>query len=105
MAAVVAPWAGRNHVVMGAAVPVSTNAGMSLLIANNDAMHWGQRMDYEFSEAVFKELRFSVADQVAADQRARALAWQWIADNPARFVSLMPWKVYRQWAYDGESEW
>jgi 4-amino-4-deoxy-L-arabinose transferase-like glycosyltransferase len=105
MAAVVTPWTWRNHVVMGAAVPVSTNGGMSLWIANNPNMHVGQRMDYDDRNGVYEAVGFSVADQVAADQRARALARRWIADNPDRFLALMPWKAWRLWAYDGESEW
>lgn len=105
MALVVAPWTWRNVVVMGAAVPVSTNGGISLLIANNDSMRWGQAKDYDDTDPVFREVAFSVADQVAADQRARALAREWITTHPDRFVSLMPWKLWRLWAYDGEAEW
>jgi 4-amino-4-deoxy-L-arabinose transferase-like glycosyltransferase len=105
MAAVVAPWTMRNWVVMGAPVPVSTNAGMSLLIANNDGMHWGQDRDYHHGGPVFRQLGFTVRDQVAVDRHARELAWQWMADNPGRVLALFPWKVYRQWAYDGEAEW
>jgi hypothetical protein len=50
-------------------------------------------------------VNFSIADQVAADERAKQLAWKWIRENPGEFLGLMPWKAWRLWAYDGESEW
>ncbi len=105
MAATIAPWTWRNLQVMGAPVLVSTNGGMSLLIANNNSMHVGQKTNYNDSDPVFKEMAHSTADQVASDRRARALAWKWIGDNPGRFLALAPWKVWRLWAPDGEVEW
>jgi hypothetical protein len=105
MVAVLAPWTYRNAVVMGKAVPVSTNGGMSLLAGNNPAMTTSLGNDYNDDSDLVRSVRFSVADQVAADARAKAAAWQWIRDNPGTFVALMPKKLFRLWASDGESEW
>jgi Dolichyl-phosphate-mannose-protein mannosyltransferase len=105
MAATVLPWTLRNANVMGAPVPVSTNGGISLLIGNNDDMYWGQVRSYVQDAALVKEARFSVADQVQADQRARALALGWMAQHPGQFLGLMPLKACRQWCLDGEAEW
>jgi 4-amino-4-deoxy-L-arabinose transferase-like glycosyltransferase len=101
----IAPWTLRNYHVMGAFIPVSTNGGMSLLAGNNPSMTFDLRTDYNDSDPLFRQVNFSVADQVAADQRARETAWQWIGDNPVKFVSLMPKKLIRLWLPDGESEW
>lgn len=105
MAMIIAPWTWRNMVEMGASVPVSTNGGMSLLAGNNPSMTTGLNHDFNDSDPIFRSVRFSVADQVAADRRAKLAAFGWIADNPGRFIALMPKKVFRLWAPDGESEW
>lgn len=105
MAATIAPWTWRNAVVMGAPVPVSTNGGMSLLAGNNPSMTTSLREDYNDRDPVFAEVRFSVADQVQGDLRAREAAWKWIKENPGRFVAMMPKKLFRLWAFDGEAEW
>lgn len=105
MAMAIAPWTWRNQVVMGAPVPVSTNGGMSLLAGNNPSMTSALNYDFNERDPIFQSVKFSVADQVAADQRARSAALGWIADNPGRFIALMPKKLFRLWAPDGESEW
>ncbi|HQU80547.1 MAG TPA: glycosyltransferase family 39 protein [Azonexus sp.] len=105
MVLTIAPWAVRNHLVMGAFIPVSTNGGMSLLAGNNPSMTFDLRTDYNDSDPIFQQVNFSVADQVAADRRARTAAWDWISENPITFLSLMPKKFIRLWLPDGESEW
>ncbi len=105
MLATIAPWSWRNHVEMHAFIPVSSNGGMSLLAGNNPAMTTSLLRDYDDSSDLVKQVGFSAADQVAADRRARAAAWQWIRENPATFIGLMPKKLIRLWLPDGESEW
>lgn len=105
MVAIVAPWTYRNAIVMGAPVPVSTNGGMSLLSANNPSMTTGLGYDFREDDDLVRSARFSVADQVAADRRAKALALAWIRENPGTFLALMPKKLFRLWFPDGESEW
>ena len=105
MLATIAPWSWRNLVVMGAFIPVSSNGGMSLLAGNNPAMTTSLFTDYDDSSDLVKQVGFSASDQVAADRRARAAAWQWIRENPATFIGLMPKKLFRFWLPDGESEW
>mgnify|MGYP001310670494 CR=1 FL=1 len=105
MVLTIAPWTLRNHLVMGAFIPVSTNGGMSLLAGNNPSVTFDLRTDYNDRDPLFQQVNFSVADQVAADRRARAAAWDWISANPITFISLMPKKFIRLWVPDGESEW
>jgi 4-amino-4-deoxy-L-arabinose transferase-like glycosyltransferase len=105
MVLTIAPWTLRNWQVMGEPVPVSTNGGISLLSANNPSMTTSLLSDFAADDDLVRSARFSVADQVAADARARALAWGWIRANPERFIALMPKKLFRLWVPDGESEW
>jgi hypothetical protein len=102
---VVAPWTARNYATFGVPVFVSTNAGMTLLGGNNPAVVGDYRRDYSTADPRFAIANFSVADQVNADQRARRLAFEWIRENPLDFLSLIPKKVWRLWAPDGEAEW
>lgn len=105
MLATIAPWVWRNQVVMGAPIPVSTNGGMSLLAGNNPGMTFSLLTDFAEGGPLFEQVNFTVADQVAADGRARAAAWGWIRENPGTFLLLMPKKFVRFWLPDGESEW
>ena len=102
---VLIPWTIRNYMVFGKFVLVSTNGGMSLLTGNNPSMVGNYRINYAGRDPLVKQAQFSVKDQVAADQRARALAFRWIRDNPSKFLALIPQKVFRLWAIDGEGEW
>jgi hypothetical protein len=104
-ACVISPWTYRNLVVMGSPILVSSNGGMSLLDGNSPAMTMSLLTDFSREAAVFSDVHFSPADQVAADGRAKAAAWGWIAANPGRFAMLMPKKIFRLWVPDGESEY
>lgn len=101
----IAPWTSRNYQVFGAFILVSTNGGISLLSGNNPSMTFDLRTDFNDHDPIFDEVKFSVADQVAADKRARSAALAWIIENPTTFISLMPKKAIRLWLPDGESEW
>jgi 4-amino-4-deoxy-L-arabinose transferase-like glycosyltransferase len=101
MAVVILPWTARNYSVFGEFVLISTNGGGTLLTGNNPSA-WG---DYTENDALVKQVPNDVAGQVANDRLATALALQWIRDNPAAFAILIPRKIWRLWAPDGESEW
>jgi hypothetical protein len=98
---VVLPWSIRNLATFGTFVLVSTNGGMTLLTGNNPSANG----DFTPEDPLVAQARFSVADQVQADRRARALALQWIRENPAQAIALAPRKVWRLWSRDGEAEW
>jgi len=101
---VVTPWAVRNYHVFGKVV-LSTNGGGSLLAGNNPSEVGEYWHDYSDGDPLIEQVKFSVEDQMDADLRARALATGWIMDNPGQFVGLIPKKVFRLWAPDGEAEW
>jgi hypothetical protein len=98
---VVLPWSLRNLATFGTFFLVSTNGGMTLLTGNNPSANG----DYTPNDPLVAQARFSVADQVEADRRAKALALQWIRDNPVAAIALAPKKVWRLWSRDGEAEW
>ena len=105
MLAVIAPWSWRNYQTFGAFVLVSTNGGMSMLVGNNPSMLKDYGHDFSEDDPLVAQARWSVADQVAADERARKLAVGWIRSHPGDFIRLIPKKVFRLWAPDGEAEW
>lgn len=103
--AVVLPWSLRNYKTFDAPVFVSTNGGISLLMANNPSMKGKWTTDFAPHDPLVKEANFSAADQIAGDRRARAIAIGWIKANPVEFLALMPQKAFRFWIPDGEAEW
>jgi hypothetical protein len=101
MAIVILPWTARNYVVFSDFVLISTNGGKTLLSGNNPSA-WG---DYTENDALVKQVPNDVTGQVADDRLATSLALEWIRQNPAAFLILVPKKVWRLWAPDGEGEW
>ena len=103
--AVIAPWTIRNYRTFGEFVLVSTNGGVALLAGNNPSMVGNYHVSYIEDEVLFKKVQFSVEDQIGADRRARVLAQTWIREHPGDFMRLVPQKIFRLWAIDGEGEW
>jgi hypothetical protein len=87
--------------VVGEFVLVSTNGGGTLLSGNNPTAAG----DYTENDALVKRVPNDVAGQVANDRFATSMALKWIGDNPLAFLALVPKKVWRLWAPDGEAEW
>jgi hypothetical protein len=102
---VVLPWTLRNYSVFGTFPLVASNGGMSLLAGNNPSVGGDYRHDFAEDDPLVASVKFTVADQIEADRRARALAFAWIRDNPGQFIALAPKKLFRLWAVDGEGEW
>jgi hypothetical protein len=98
---VIAPWSYRNYTAFGTFIPVSTNGGWTLLTGNNPEA----RGDYTPDTVLAEGISHDPARQVAMDQLSRARAVAWIKENPVDFLLLMPRKLVRLWAPDGEAEW
>jgi hypothetical protein len=101
MAVVIMPWTARNYHVFGAIVPISTNGGLTLLTGNNPSAEG----DYTPNDALVREVPRGAARQVAADHLATSLALNWIHEHPGAAIALIPRKIWRLWAPDGEAEW
>jgi len=104
MISVLAPWSVRNFLVFHDVVLISTNGGPTLLTGNTGDKA-GARGNFSPDDPLVVQMRFSVADQVAANKRATRLAVEWIRHNPGRFLALVPLKIWWLWAPDGEAEW
>lgn len=99
---VVAPWTYRNWSTFHAFVPVSANDGINLLVGNNPSA----RGDYTPNDPLVASVGHpNVAEQIAVNRRARDAALMWIWENPIAASALLPRKVWRLWAPDGEAEW
>lgn len=93
--AVVAPWTARNCRVMDGCALVSTNAGWNLAIGA-----------FPRATGRFETLRASdgchvVTGQVQQDRCWREAGIRWIADDPIRWLSLVPKKLAH--TFDHES--
>jgi hypothetical protein len=101
MSIVVLPWTVRNYMIFHSIVPVSTNGGPTLLGGNNPSA----RGDHTPNDSLMRQIQGDGIDEVSRDHHAKSLAMEWIRDNPRAFLSLIPLKIWRLWAPDGESEW
>ena len=95
------PWLYRNHAVFGEFPVLSTNGGMNLLLGNNALAGGG----YTHDESILALIDFSGANEVQADRLAARLATDWVMAHPGDFVRLVPAKLFRLWAPDGEAVW
>ncbi len=100
-AATVLPWTVRNYYVFDALVPVATNGGYTLVTGNNPRANGG----YNAADPLVQGVSRDPADQIASDREWRHRGVRWIEENPAAFVRLIPLKIFRLWARDGEAEW
>lgn len=101
-ALVVSPWTMRNKRELGAWVAVSTNGGITLLTGNNDSATG----DFTPDDALVKALDARTdLNELQYDAEAKRLGLAWIRAHPTRFVALIPRKVIRLWAPDGEGMW
>jgi hypothetical protein len=98
---VILPWTARNFFVFGKFVLISTNGGATLLTGNNPSA----RGDFMEDDPLVRQVKFDPGREVEADRLATSLALGWIRQNPGAFAILLPQKIWRLWAPDGESEW
>lgn len=101
MAVVIAPWTTRNYAVFDSFIPASTNGGFTLLAGNNPAARGG----YIDSGPLFDDLPRAAAREPEMDRMAKTRALDWILHHPAEVAVLLPRKLFRLWAWEGEAEW
>lgn len=82
------PWTLRNLRVLGAPIPISTNAGVNLWMGN----HEDATGAYGFTPAMESAAR-RIGDEVRFDRHARGEALQFIREHPARFLEMFAKKV------------
>lgn len=104
---VVLPWTFRNYRVFGEFVLVSTNGGLTLLAGAMDgadgSVDWDRgTKDFDLIGIPFSE---RIARQVEVDRKAKAAAFQWIRENPGRYLALVPAKVALLWGKDTDGFW
>ena len=79
----ITPWTVRNYVVLGEFVPLTSQGGLSLWLANNPLA--------DGSTSVGKGLRLPEVEALPEAERGVAyqkLAMQFILENPVRFIQL-----------------
>ncbi len=77
---ILAPWAARNHRVLGAPVLLTTNSGPNLYRGNHEGASGGY--------APLLPETLEGADEIERAENGRQRAKAWIAANPLRFVTL-----------------
>jgi hypothetical protein len=85
--AVTSGWAFRNQRALGHPVPLATNGGVNLLVGNNVNARGGRA---EPPGGVLQS-----DDEVRDDAWARAQAFDFVREHPARAAALLPMKAAR----------
>lgn len=100
-----APWVVRNSLLFHTLVPTGTSGGENLLRSTGVARE-GDAFDWPHCLTEHGLLNYwayhdpsnrgdSFPDELTSDRAARALAWNWIQENPARFFSYGTEKLVR----------
>ncbi|WP_245653864.1 ArnT family glycosyltransferase [Novosphingobium rosa] len=98
----VSPWTLRNQREMGAFVLISTNGGITLLTGNNDSANG----DFTPDDPLVHQLDARKdLNEMQFDAEAKRLGVDWIRSHPLGFAKLIPLKLMRLWAPDGEAQW
>jgi len=95
-------WTARNYVVFGELIPISTNGGVNLWQGNNPLAHGG-RVEvkpgtWPYADPPVDLEGWAGMSERESETRFYSLAFQWIRENPTRFIALMPLKLVRAWA-------
>jgi hypothetical protein len=90
MIATIAPWTYRNYRVLGSFVPVSTNGGYTLYVANNP---WANGL----ATTVPAPLPTDSEGEAARDHGRMTAALAWIAHHPVRWSWLALRKITYTW--------
>jgi 4-amino-4-deoxy-L-arabinose transferase-like glycosyltransferase len=102
---VLLPWTVRNYTVHHAFIPVSTFGGRSLLIGNNPYAHGTAKLDPGYDDWLASKLKargFSpheVASEAKEASLETAIALEYVAAHPGRFLVLAVQKAHVYWIY------
>lgn len=85
-------WTVRNHKYSGAFIPISTNGGINVWLANNPQVNAG------LTAVIAPPPGFVSRDEVQDDAAMSRAGWQYVRDHPRRvFFELAPRKMYLNW--------
>jgi 4-amino-4-deoxy-L-arabinose transferase-like glycosyltransferase len=103
LAAVLSPWAYRNHRVFGRFILVSTNGGDNLLIGNNPKANGGPLFFGIVYPPEYAAEKLAEADR---DLLGARLGKEYILSHPLRTVALAPRKLWQMYRSDlGVTNW
>lgn len=92
VAAALAPWAARNHIVLGRAVWLSTNGGVTLY----DGL--GPQADGSSNQSFLEQMpELAAMNEATRDEHLRRAALRCAADDPQRALRLAAVKFLRTW--------
>ena len=88
---VITPWLARNAMVLGKPI-LSSSGGVNFMVGNNPLADGG----YTPPPTEWQD-QFVSLGELERDQKARQLSLEWVRENPADFVKLLPQKFLKLW--------
>ena len=99
---VLSPWAIRNQLRLGRPIVTTTHGGYTLLLGNNPEFYeylrtgaWGSAWQAEAFSETWRNR--ALADELGANRRAYAEAWENIRREPAMFLDSCLARIGRLW--------
>ena len=84
---VVMPWVWRNHQLLGAWIPVSTNGGINMFIGNNP------EASGTYQEVPRLKALYNIEDEVERDKEAWREVRAYVQEQPLEFLARIPAKL------------
>lgn len=101
---VLTPWIVRNYWQLGGFVPVRSNLGLELAIANHDFarptiaenLSLGERHVHPYVQTQ-EALKYRALGEIEYNRRRMKEALAWISSHPQRFGELTAWRIFYFW--------
>ena len=104
----IAPWTIRNYFVFNKVIPISTNGGYNLYLNNNDYATGGWQDPFLIPNTPllkYKHVNDDFWDEVKVDEEGKKLAYNWIKNNPDKFVNVGFKKLNRMFVIPDNGHW
>jgi len=98
---ILTPWIARNYLTFHRFIFLSTNAGRTLLLGNNENSEANQGEDVDISK-YYEEAQARELDEVDKDKFFKHKALEWIGKNPQKALSLYLGKLLDYFNYKNE---
>jgi len=108
MGITIVPWTIRNYRVFNKVIPISTNGGYNLYVNNNPFATGAWQNPFKIPQsplAKYKHSEDSFWDEVKVDEEGKKLAYNWIINNPSKFISLGFIKLKNTFITPDGGEW
>jgi 4-amino-4-deoxy-L-arabinose transferase-like glycosyltransferase len=104
----ISPWTMRNYLVFGRIIPVSTNGGYNMYTNNNPYANGAWQDPFEIKNSPLKKYKNQsdpLWDEIKVEEIGKKYAYNWIINNPKRFIYIGLEKLRRVFLIHDDGYW